>query len=75
MVILKGKIDGRADKLIRETIADHFEVLYKRISALQTDFVSQGEISYLDDLERAAIKLRTFIDKIRTGFLWLLGFL
>lgn len=54
-----------ADKLLRETIADHFEALYKRISALQTDFISQGEIMYVDDLEKAALKLRTFIDKIR----------
>jgi hypothetical protein len=54
-----------ADKLLRETIADHFEALYKRISALQTDFISQGEILYVDDLEKAALKLRTFIDKIR----------
>ena len=44
-----------ADKLMRETIADHYETLYKRISALQTDFVSQGEILYVDDIERAAI--------------------
>ena len=63
-----------ADKLIRETIADHFEVLYKRISSLQTDFISQGEISYLDDLERAAIKLRTFIDKIRRASYGYSGF-
>ena len=33
-----------ADKLFRETIADHFEEIYQRISALQTDFVSQGEV-------------------------------
>ena len=63
-----------ADKLLRETVADHFEVLYKRISALQTDFVSQGEILYVDDIERAAIKLRTFIDKIRRASYGYSGF-
>ena len=63
-----------ADKLLRETIADHFEALYKRISTLQTDFVSQGELLYIDDLERAAIKLRTFIDKIRRASYGYSGF-
>ena len=54
-----------ADKLLRETIADHFEVLYKKISSLQTDFINQGQIIYVDDLEKSALKLRTFIDKVR----------
>ncbi len=63
-----------ADKLMRESIADHFEALYKRISALQTDFINQGEILYVDDLEKAAIKLRTFIDKIRRATYGYSGF-
>ena len=63
-----------ADKLLRETIADHFEQLYQRISALQTDFVSQGELLYVDDLEKAAIKIRTFIDKIRRATYGYSGF-
>jgi hypothetical protein len=29
------------------------------------EFIVQGEITYVDDLERAAIKLRTFADRIR----------
>jgi len=56
-----------ADKLMRETIADRFEEQWKRASALQTDMVSQGMLSYLDDMERAVIQMRTFIDKIRTA--------
>jgi len=63
-----------ADKLMRESIADHFEALYKRVSTLQTDFISQGEILYVDDLERAAINLRTFIDKIRRASYGYSGF-
>jgi len=63
-----------ADKLLRETIANHFEELWQRISALQTDFISQGEILYVDDLEKAAIKLRTFIDKIRRAAYGYSGF-
>ena len=63
-----------ADKLIRETVATRFEELWQRISSLQTDFLSQGELLYLDDLEKAAIKLRTFIDKIRRASYGYSGF-
>ena len=63
-----------ADKLLRETVADRFEELWKRVSSLQTDFISQGEILYVDDLEKAAIKLRTFIDKIRRASYGYSGF-
>jgi len=54
-----------ADKLLRETIANRFEEQWKRISALQRDFISQGQIEFVDDLEAAAIKLRTFSDRVR----------
>jgi hypothetical protein len=54
-----------SDKLLRDTVAMRFEEQWQRISALQRDFISQGQISYVDDLEAAAIKLRTFIDRIR----------
>jgi len=54
-----------SDKLLRETIADRAEQQWQRISALQRDFISQGDITYVDDLESAAIKLRTFTDRVR----------
>lgn len=63
-----------ADKLLRETIAERFEELYQRISALQTDFIGQGELEYIDDLEKAAIKIRTFIDKVRRAAYGYSGF-
>jgi hypothetical protein len=63
-----------ADKLLRETIADQFEELYQRVSVLQTDFISHGELQYVDDLEKAAIKIRTFIDKIRRASYGYSGF-
>jgi hypothetical protein len=56
-----------SDKLLRETIADEFETLYQRVSSLQRDLISQGEIGYIDDLEAAALKLRQFIDRVRTA--------
>ncbi|MFN2174776.1 MAG: hypothetical protein ACK2U3_02330 [Anaerolineales bacterium] len=54
-----------SDKLLRDMISDRFEQQYQRISSLQRDLISAGEISYVDDLESAAIKLRTFSDRIR----------
>ncbi len=54
-----------ADKVLRDTVADRFEEQWGRVSALQRDFISQGQIEYVDDLEAAAIKLRTFTDRIR----------
>lgn len=54
-----------SDKLLRETIADRFDQQYQRISSLQRDLISEGEIGYVDDLEASAIKLRTFSDRIR----------
>jgi len=54
-----------ADKLVREQLAVRFEELWKRISNLQTDLTGAGKIEFVDDMERAGIQLRTFIDKIR----------
>ena len=56
-----------SDKLLRETISLQFESHYQRISALQRSLISQGGLAYVDDLESAAIKLRQFIDRIRTA--------
>ncbi len=56
-----------ADKLVRDTIARRFGELWTRTSNLQVDLVSAGKIQYVDDLEQAALQLRTFIDKISTA--------
>lgn len=56
-----------ADKLLRDTVARRFEEQWKRTSQLQSDMVSSGMIQYVDDMEKAAIQLRTFIDKITTA--------
>ena len=56
-----------ADKLIRDTVARRFEEQWKRVSNLQADLVNSRKIEYVDDMEKAAIKLRTFIDKISTA--------
>ena len=56
-----------ADKLLRDTVARRFEEQWKRASQLQSDMVSNGMIAYVDDMEKAAIQLRTFIDRISTA--------
>jgi hypothetical protein len=56
-----------ADKILRDTVARRFEEQWKRASQLQADMVSNGMISYVDDMEKAAIRLRTFVDKISTA--------
>jgi hypothetical protein len=56
-----------ADKLLRDTVARRFDEQWKRTSQLQVDMVSSGMIQYVDDMERAALQLRTFIDKISTA--------
>jgi hypothetical protein len=56
-----------ADKLLRETVARRFEEQWSRVSNMQAELVSSGMIKYVDDLEKAAIQLRTFIDKISTA--------
>ena len=56
-----------ADKILRDTVARRFEDQWKRASQLQSDMVSNGQIAFVDDMEKAAIKLRTFIDKLSTA--------
>ena len=56
-----------SDKLLREQVALDFETQYQRVSGLQRDLISQGGLAYIDDLEAAAIKLRQFIDRVRTA--------
>ena len=56
-----------SDKLLREVIFQRFRELESRVSALQREFIEHGEISYVDNLEGAAIQLRTFADRVRTA--------
>jgi hypothetical protein len=56
-----------ADKLLRETVAKSFEAQWERLSSIQRDLVNQGAIEFVDDVENAAIKLRQFIDRVKTA--------
>jgi hypothetical protein len=63
-----------ADKLLRESVAARFEELWTRTSEIQTSMVSEGMIALMDEMEQAAIKLRTFADKIKTASYGYAGF-
>jgi hypothetical protein len=63
-----------SDKVMRGAIADRYESLWQRISGLQRDLISQGGLEYVDDLESAAIKLRQFIERVRTATYGYSGF-
>src|SRR5262245_9230879 len=63
-----------ADKLLRETVARRFEELYSRASALQSELVGAGRISYLDEMESAVVKIQTFRDKVATASYGYAGF-
>ena len=56
-----------SDKLLRDTIFRRFRELEGRVSDLQVEFINQGEIKHTDDLEKAALRLRTFADRVRTA--------
>jgi hypothetical protein len=56
-----------SDKILREKVADEFELLWQRLSALQRELIDQGDLLLVDDLESAALNLRQFIDRVRTA--------
>lgn len=56
-----------ADKVLRDTVARRFEEQWRRTSQLQAEMVGNGMIAYVDDMEQAAIQMRTFIDRISTA--------
>ena len=53
------------DKILREAVANGFEEAWQRISGVQVQLIETGGLIYVDDVERAAIKIRQFIDRIR----------
>ena len=57
----------QSDKQLRGIVADRFEEQWRRLSSLQRDLISQGNLEFVDDVESGAIKLRQFIDRIRTA--------
>jgi len=62
------------DKLLRDTIAQRYEEQWSRISELQRKMIADGKIESVDDLEAAALKLRAFVDRIKTASYGYAGF-
>jgi hypothetical protein len=56
-----------ADKLLRNRVAGELDDQRRRLSELQVQIVSSGQIEYADDLERAIMKLQLLIDRVRTS--------
>ena len=63
-----------ADKLLRATIASRYEQQWNRISAIQRQMIEAGNLEQVDQLEAAAIKLRAFIDRVKTASYGYAGF-
>jgi len=62
---LKEEQRRTADKMLRETLAQRYEEQWGRISEIQRQMISEGMIDSIDNMEAAAVKLRTFIDGMR----------
>lgn len=56
-----------SDKLLRDVLFARFRELEGKVSALQVEAGNAAAFAVIDDLERTAIKLRTFADRIRTA--------
>lgn len=56
-----------ADKLLRMEMAARFDDQRKRLSELQHKLISLAKIEFLDDLERAVMKLQLLIDRVKTA--------
>lgn len=53
-----------ADRILRQEIAQRYGEQWSRISEIQRELISSGDLDRVDDLEAAAIKLRGFIDRV-----------
>jgi len=56
-----------ADKLLRTQVADELDDQRKRLSELQVQLISLAQIEFLDDVERAVMKLQLLIDRLKTA--------
>jgi hypothetical protein len=56
-----------ADKLVREVVVARFTDQLDRLTELQTEMLSNGGFEYVDDVEQSAVKLRLFIDRVKTA--------
>jgi hypothetical protein len=63
-----------ADKLLRDQVALKYSELAARTSRMQKDIADAGQIDFLDDIDSAGLKLRTFTDRIKNASYGYSGF-
>jgi len=63
-----------ADKMVRDAVADRYQEQLDRLTGIMSEFVDRGDLAYMDKLEGVAVKVRTFIDKIRHAVYGYSGF-
>jgi hypothetical protein len=56
-----------ADKLLRTQIAGKLDEQRKRLGEIQVQLISGAQIEFVDDAERAVMKLQLLIDRIKTA--------
>jgi hypothetical protein len=56
-----------ADRLLRVAVAAQLDDQRRRLSELQMQLINQAQIEYVDDLERAVMKLQILIDRLKTA--------
>lgn len=54
-----------ADKMVREVVADRYQEKLDQLTAVMNEFIDRGDLEFVDKMEGVAVKIRTFIDKIR----------
>lgn len=55
------------DKTMRTVLARQVEDQKARLTGLQTDLISSGQLGLMDDMERCATKMQLFADSVRTA--------
>lgn len=63
-----------ADKVLRVYIADRLDEQKRRLSDLQLQLISSGQLDLLDDLESAVKKIQLLADRVRTATYGYAGF-
>jgi hypothetical protein len=63
-----------ADKVLRSYVADKLDEQRRRLSELQLQLVSSGQLDLLDDLEGAIQKIQILVDRLRTATYGYAGF-
>lgn len=56
-----------ADKLLRDTIATRYTEQLDRLSVLQTQLITGGNLEYVDDVQDAVTRLQRFVDTVKTA--------